>query len=307
MAAWRGWSDAVTLSGNLQGALWIVASCLAATVMTVGVKLASAGLSSSQIVFLRCVISFAMAAPFIFYGGRKVLFSRRWKMHLLRGAIGAVSMNAGFYALSQLPLTTASVLFFSTPLFMTALAGPMLGEKVGLHRWGATLVGFAGIVVVLNPDLDGIHHAMIAALVSASLFAVMLIQGKILSRDDPPGTLMVYFMIMSTVASLPPAAATWAWPDDSLWLILVVLSIGATLRVYFDIKAYAVGEASAISVFQYLRLITIAFAGYLVFAEIPDERTILGAGLIVASTFYIAHREAFRQKQARAAAPEASE
>jgi drug/metabolite transporter (DMT)-like permease len=243
-----------------------------------------------------------MTIPFLIGYGKRVLFSRRWKMHLVRGAIGAISMNAGFYALSVLPITTASVLFFSTPLFMTALAGPMLGEKVGIHRWGATLVGFAGIVVVVDPSLDGLQFAMLSALVSAALFAVMLIQGKTLSKDDPPGTLMVYFMVMSTLASMPPALSHWEWPDTDLWIVLVVLSVGATARVYFDIKAYAVGEASAISVFQYLRLITIAFAGYLVFAEIPDERTIIGAGLIVASTLYIAQREAMRARQARAAA-----
>lgn len=293
------------LSNNLQGALWILASCLAATVMTVGVKMASDGLSSTQIVFVRCVFSLVMTAPFVIGYGKRLLFSRRWKMHLVRGAIGAISMNAGFYALSNLPITTASVLFFSTPLFMTALAGPMLGEKVGIHRWGATLVGFAGIIVVVNPTLDTIEFAMLAALISASLFAVLLIQGKILSKDDPPGTLMVYFMVMSTIASTPPALSHWVWPDQSLWIILIVLSIGATARVYFDIKAYAVGEASAISVFQYLRLITIAFAGYLVFGEVPDERTIIGAGLIVVSTLYIAQREAFRQRRARIAAAKA--
>ena len=295
------------LSNNLQGALWILASCLAATVMTVGVKMASDGLSSTQIVFVRCVFSLVMTAPFVIGYGKRLLFSRRWKMHLVRGAIGAISMNAGFYALSNLPITTASVLFFSTPLFMTALAGPMLGEKVGIHRWGATLVGFAGIVVVVNPTLDTIEFAMLSALISAALFAVLLIQGKVLSKDDPPGTLMVYFMVMSTIASAPPALSHWVWPDQSLWIVLIVLSVGATARVYFDIKAYAVGEASAISVFQYLRLITIAFAGYLVFGEVPDEHTIIGAGLIVASTLYIAQREAFRQRRARIAAAKAQE
>ncbi|MEP3115707.1 DMT family transporter [Nisaea sp.] len=290
------------LSNNLQGALWILASCLAATVMTVGVKMASDGLSSTQIVFLRCILSLVIMAPFVINSGKNVLFSRHWKTHLVRGALGAVSMNAGFYALGNLPITTASVLFFSTPLFMTALAGPMLGEKVGIHRWGATLVGFAGIIVVVNPTLDTVEFAMLAALISAVLFAVILIQGKILSKDDPPGTLMIYFMVMTTLASAPPALSHWVWPDQSLWLVLVVLSIGATARVYFDIKAYAVGEASAISVFQYLRLITIAGAGYIVFAEVPDERTIVGAGLIVASTLYIAQREAFRQRRARLAA-----
>ena len=290
------------LSKNLQGALWVLASCLAATVMTVGVKMASEGLSSTQIVLVRCVLSLAMTAPFVIGYGKRLLFSQHWKMHLVRGAIGAISMNAGFYALGNLPITTASVLFFSTPLFMTALAGPMLGEKVGKHRWGATLVGFAGIVVVVNPALDTIELAMLSALVSSALFAVLLIQGKVLSKHDPPGTLMVYFMVMSTLASAPPALSDWVWPDQSLWLVLIVLSAGATARVYFDIKAYAIGEASAISVFQYLRLITIAGAGYIVFAEVPDERTIIGAGLIVASTLYIAQREALRQRRDRAEA-----
>lgn len=269
--------------------------------MTVGVKLAAADLASPQIVFVRCVLSILLAAPFLFWAGRKVLFSRKWKQHLVRGALGAASMNAGFWSLTQLPLTTASVLFFSTPLFMTALAGPMLGEKVGFHRWAATLVGFAGIVVVMRPDVGMVHPAMFAALFSAVLFAVMLIHGKKLSVEDPPGTLMAYFMVMSAAASLPPALPVWIWPDRETWIVLLVLSVGATARVYFDIRAYAVGEASAISVFQYLRLITIAIAGYFVFTEVPDEATLIGAGLIVASTLYIAEREARRNPGSRPA------
>ena len=123
------------LSNNLQGALWILASCLAATVMTVGVKMASDGLSSTQIVFVRCVFSLVMTAPFVIGYGKRLLFSRRWKMHLVRGAIGAISMNAGFYALSNLPITTASVLFFSTKRSASIAGEPRWSALPVLSSW----------------------------------------------------------------------------------------------------------------------------------------------------------------------------
>ena len=201
-------------------------------------------------------------------------------------------MNAGFHSLAHLPLTTASVLFFSTPLFLTALAIPMLGETVGWRRWGATLFGFAGIVVVMRPDVGEVHYAMGLALVSAGLFAVMLLMGKQLSREDPPATLMTYFIGMTVLVTFPPAVPVWTWPEEAMWGILFLVGLGATLRVYFDIKAYAIAEASAIAPFQYIRLITIAIAGYVVFGEIPDGPTVVGALMIIGSSVYIAQREA---------------
>ena len=279
------------MTRNLEGALWILLSCLAATVMTTAVKLSTEAIASPQIVFLRCLISLGLFLPFLIWQGVSILKSRHKGRHLLRAFLGAVAMNAGFHSLAHLPLTTASVLFFSTPLFLTALAIPMLGETVGWRRWAATLFGFAGIVVVMRPDVGEVHYAMGLALVSAGLFAVMLLMGKQLSREDPPATLMTYFIGMTVLVTFPPAVPVWVWPDEAMWGVLFLVGLGATLRVYFDIKAYAIAEASAIAPFQYIRLITIAIAGYFVFGEVPDGPTIVGALMIIGSSIYIAHRE----------------
>lgn len=292
------------MSPNLQGALWIIASCLAATVMTIAVKQSTATIHSAEIVFLRSAVCLVLYLPIFLWQGRAVLRSDRKGMHLLRGVIGVVAMLCGFQSLAELPLTTASVIFFSTPLFLTGLAGPMLGETIGWRRWGATLFGFAGVMVVMRPDTTGVHPAMLLALASAFLFAIMLIMGKKLSATDPPSTLLAYFFILSLIVSLPAAVPVWTWPTESEWLVLLVLGLGAAGRTYFDIRAYAVGEASAIAPFQYLRLVTIALGGWLVFAEIPDGPTIAGASMIVASTLYIAHREARRKTTAAEPAPQ---
>jgi len=281
-----------SVTANLKGALWIVCSCAAATVMTVGVRELSATIQSMETAFARSAVGLVVIAPFVVTAGVRTLRSRRWPLHLFRGLLGVGAVNLGFYALSKLPLATATVLFFTAPLFVTVFAGPLLGETIGWRRWCATAVGFLGTAVVVRPGTAGFDPDMLVPIASSVVFALILIVGKRLSTTETPVTMMAYASAVAALGTLPPALLVWVPPSPSELLLMLLVGVFGTARTYFDIRGYAAGEASFVAPFQYTRILFVALAAYLVFAELPSATDGLGAAIIISATLYTAHREA---------------
>ncbi len=301
-------SPRVPLSGNLQGALWIIGSCIGGTVMSIGIKLLDGEIHSTQITFLRCLLSLFLIWPFLVRQYRVDLgrdraqasllsLGPRWRLHVVRGVLVAIAMNCGYYAIATIPLATVTVLFFTSPLFVTLFAVPILGEKVGWRRWMATTIGFVGALVVLRPEGTGVDWAMILAVGSSMLFALVVLIGKKLSETEPTSRIMLATMGVTALISAIPAAFVWITPSLSQLALIVVVSIFATSRSYTDIRGYALGEASFVAPFNYTRLIFMALAGYLIFAEVPEDAALIGAVLIIGSSLYIAQREARLKRQ----------
>lgn len=281
------------LTDNLRGALWITIGSIAAAGMSIGIKAAGAsGIDSWQITFVRSLGSLVIVIPFAMREGLGLLWTRRWPLHVLRGVLTALAMLSGYHAITHLPLATVTVLFFSTPLFVTGLAAFMLREQVGWRRWTATLVGFCGTIIVVRPSREGVDPAMLFALLAAISFAFGLIITKILSKTETPATMMMYVTGVSSICTLPAGVSVWIWPDLPQCAILLAVILCGTSRSYADIKGYAAGQASVVAPFTYLRVLFAALGGFLFFAEVPDVWTYTGAAVIIASTLYIAQREA---------------
>jgi drug/metabolite transporter (DMT)-like permease len=282
------------MSDNLRGAAWILASCVAATCMMLGVRGASSTLHPLQIAFGRFLVGFILVLPFLLTRGRETMVTRRMPLLVLRGVLGFVAVSLGFYCVSVLPLVTATVLFFTAPLFVTLLAIPLLGERPDWRRMSATVAGFFGTAVVLGFDPGGFHPAMLVAVGSALLFAFSLIIGKKLAATERPMTIMLYFSMVTVIASAVPAALVWQAPTMDELVLLALVGVFAAARVYFDIRGYAAGEASFVAPFGYFRIILVGAAGCLVVAEVPASSALFGAAMIILSTLYIAEREARR-------------
>ncbi len=284
------------MTDNIRGALWILASALAATAMGVGVKSLAGAVPSMQTAFGRSIVGLILLLPFLLSRQHVNFRSPKLPVHILRGLLGVVAINCGFYTLTQLPIATVTVLFFTAPLFVTILAPIMLGEEVGWRRWSATAVGFAGTLIVLNPGTRSFEPTMLLAVGSSALFAIILLIGKRLSETEQPGTLMFYASVIMTIGCLPPAAWVWTPPTMTEWLLIGLVGFFGMARSYFDIKGFAIGEASFVAPFQYVRLIFIGVAGYVLFDEAITLNTLIGAAVIFSSTFYIARRDAIRRK-----------
>lgn len=292
---------------NARGALWIVASCLGATGMSIAVRYLSGELHTAQTVFLRSLLGLWVLVPILMTmpepGLRRFRFSRPW-LHLTRGVLFAVALNAGFHALGALPLATATTLFFMAPVFATLLAALFRGEKIGPLRIGAIVAGFSGALIVLRPGFAEVSPAMLAALLSAFCFAVALLISRPLSQADGATSILLSSSVVAALTMAVPAWLVWQPVAAGLWGLIAILVLASSLRQYADIRAYTLADAGYLAPFAFLRLLFIVIAGWIFFREGLDGPTALGAAVIVGSTVFIGWREA---RLGRAARPRPSQ
>jgi drug/metabolite transporter (DMT)-like permease len=284
------------LSGNSRGALWMIASGVGFSVMAVGIKLLGHRLENFQIGFFRVVIGFLAILPFVAGSGLTRLRTRHHGVHFVRAVFGLLAMYCSYYAIARMPLADYTGLSFTKPLFATLLAIAILGETVRWRRWTATLVGFFGVLVMVRPGAGTFHPAALAALTDSFSVAFLVTLVKRLPATETPLTMLFYFGLFATVMSIGPAIYSWQWPTVLEWLLLIGVGVLGALSQMFWIRAFRAGEASAVAPFDYLRLPIAATIGFVGFSELPTIWTFIGAAVIVASTLYIAHREAQLRK-----------
>lgn len=234
-----------------------------------------------------------------------LLQTRALPMQVFRGALSVVSWYMYFFAFAQLPLATATVLSFTSVLFVTAAAGPLLGERVGWRRWSATLVGFAGVLVILRPGSVPLDGAVAASIGSAALGAGIVLTTKVLARTERTETIMFYIGLVAVGVSLPIAAPGLAWPGWTNFGLLVLAGLCGPFAMQLWITSLRMADASVIAPIGYVRLIFAAGFGLLLFNEVPDWGLGVGALLIVGSTIYITRREA-RLARAQARKPDSA-
>jgi drug/metabolite transporter (DMT)-like permease len=279
------------LPPNVQGALWLVSGGFIFTTNGMMIRLLSAEVESVQTAFFRAFFSVLMLLPLMLNGRVKPWHSQRKVGHFWRTLMGTVSMVLGFYAVSMLPLADATALAFSQPLFSVVVAALIVGEKVRWRRWGATLVGFAGVLVMVRPGAGSLQPGAIVALANAMTVALSILLVKRLSDSESPLMILTQFAIFSTLLLVVPAIWVWRWPSAWGWALAVGVSASATVSQYFWVQAFKSGEMSAVAPFEYLRLPFAVFVGWLVWDEMPVIWTYVGAAIVIASALYIAHRE----------------
>ena len=255
------------------------------------IKILGGVVASVVIVAGRSLFGLLILSPMLFRNGMGSLASPQIKLHLIRGCFVAVGINLGFYSLTTLPITTVTILFFTAPLFVTLLARPVLGEQVGWRRISATLIGFAGAVFVIRPGWAGFDPRLLIPVASSVFFSVSLVLHKKLSETDPPWVLMFYMFAPTLLLTLPLAIVHWAPLSTLSLLIIMVVSVFATMRTYCDIRGYSTGDVSFVAPFQYLRILFIGAIAYILFDEILQPNEWLGMSVIISSTLYIAQRE----------------
>lgn len=284
---------------NLRGIGWLMFSVVTASAMSIAVRELSAALDSRMIVFLRGAgLTLVIAALALHPGFRAQLRFSRKGMHIARGTVIAMSTHLGYYTLTKLPIATATVLFFTAPIFATVLAVFVHGERVGPRRVAAVAAGFVGAVIILRPGFSGFHPAMLTALGSSALFAVALVTSRGLAQADGPVATFASANIMMALLSLPIAAPVLDLPATPYMIaIAAILLLTAGSRSFADIQAYRFAEAAVLAPLTYLRLVILGTAGYLLWGEVPDVPTLVGAAVIIGASLYIARREAVLRRR----------
>ena len=284
---------------NKLGLIWILISVFFASIMAISVKELGQTFDSRLLVLFRAgLLTFFLAIPaFIISNFRQKLKFSEPKLHIFRGIIIAFSTHLGFYTLTKLPIATTTVLFFTAPIFATVLSIYINKEKVGFRRWFAVIVGFFGVIIVLRPGFDGVHFAMITALLSSFLFAVALAYSRRIVLADGVVSTYISSVLITFLISIPigySVLESTYFSIISIYIIvlIILLAITSFLRGIGDMQAYRYGEAAILAPFTYLRLILVGIVGYFFWNEVPDFITLLGAFVIIGSALYIGHREA---------------
>ncbi len=224
-------------------------------------------------------------------GVRRTLVSQRPWLQAFR-ALLLVAENAVFVlAFRYLPLADVHALGASAPLMVVALSVVLLGETVGIRRWSAVLVGFVGVLIIIRPGLQAIEWPLLIPLVGALMWALYQILVRLCSRTDGSDTTLLWSALVGLAATSVTGPFMWVPPDREAWALLVVLAVAGSLAHYALIKGLQLAEASAVQPYTYTLLVFAAFWGLVVFGDIPDAWTILGATIIVGSGLYTWYRE----------------
>ncbi len=254
--------------------------------------------SSLQISWARAFghIVFLLAA-FVPRHGLGVLRTRMPGMQLTRSSLLFTSNLATFFALNFIPLAKAASISQTAPLIVTALAGPMLGEKTTRARVIAVLCGFGGVLMVIRPGSAVFHWASLFVLVSATSYAVYQILTRKIAGQESPETSALYSSIVGAFGMLLVIPFVWITPG-SLMDVALLCSVGVlgALGHYCIAIAFGFGPANILSPFQYFQLLASVMVGYVVFDELPDLFTWIGAGVIVSSGIFIGLSQARRPK-----------
>jgi drug/metabolite transporter (DMT)-like permease len=270
-------------------------------------KYLSATLPSVEIAWIRFLVFAIIMVPAMVPG--TAIYSLRTTsvpLQLLRGTALLGSSLLFITGLRYLPIAEASATAFVSPLFVTALSIIFLAEKVGVRRWIATATGLFGVLIILRPGTSAFHVAAFLPIVSAFCWAVTLIMTRMMSGKEHSSTIMTYssiagVAIMSALVPFAWVAPTW---HDIMFGILV--GIASTAGQWIVVLAFRYADASVLAPFSYTQLLWVSILGFLVFGEVPDAWTIVGASFIVASGLYTAHRERVRRSQLLTVAGEPS-
>ncbi|WP_179379474.1 DMT family transporter [Jannaschia marina] len=257
--------------------------------------LSLAGLPALQLAFMRFATHLALSTgPMIGstdHSGWTAPRAQALTM-LLRGALLMLSTVTNFIALRYLDLTVSAAIMFSAPILVCALSVPLLGERVGRWRWGAILLGFVGVLIVVRPWSAEFHWAAIFSLTAATSLALFSILTRRLAGVAAPRTMQLYAGLVGTLVLAPVALWLWETPQSTLdWTLLFAVGAFAWAGHHFFGQAHGYAEASVLMPFSYSFLIYLSLSGFLVFGTLPDGMTLLGAGVIAAAGLVIWWRE----------------
>lgn len=291
-------------AGNTAGnaPLGILLMCVGVSVVTLmnaGVKYLSPDYDTYQIIWARYAGHLAfMVLAFGPWYGIALFRTTRPVTQVGRSLLLFSATLCFFNALALIPLPTAATINVSAPIVIAALSVPLLGERVGLQRWVAIVIGFGGAVVIIQPGADGLNIGALLAAGSAVFYAFYSIMSRRVAAHDSAATSITYAAVTGT--ALGSIALPWVWqtPAD-LFDLAVFVSMGffGGFGHYFIVRAYVLAEASVVSPFNYVQLISSASVGFLLFDELPKETTWIGAAIIVASGLFIAWRERVRSRR----------
>jgi drug/metabolite transporter (DMT)-like permease len=264
---------------------------------------AAGQLPAGQIVFFRSFFAILPVVLYLAYRGelRAAVYTTRPLAHIVRGLVGVSSMGLGFFALTRLPLPEAVTINYAQPLLVVVFSALFLGEVIRAYRWSAVAVGLVGVLIVSWPKLslfggvsavDGDELAgVVAALVAASLSAIVMLQIRSLVRTEKSAVIVIWFSLTASAVGL--LSIPFGWAQVSAWQAVFLVSAGICGGVaqIFMTEAYRHAEASTVAPFEYTSILLAIVVGYLAFGDKPTIHIVVGGAIVIGAGIFIVWRE----------------
>lgn len=290
-----------------RGALLMLGATALFTIMAAIVKGVSDSIHFIEVMFFRSAFALPVMAVIAARGRNpRLLRTRRFPAHVVRAFTGTMAQGCSFYALTVLPLAEQTALTYTTPLFVTLLSIPFLGERVGIHRWSAVLLGFAGILVIAlgagafqgGALPDRVMAIGMAVAVSQGVWsAITTLLVRSLSASESSATIVLWQSLLMTAFTLAALPFVWINPSPLEWVLLVLVGLVGGVAQVMLTEAYASAQVSALGPYSYTSILWSVAIGWVVFSDAPGWNTLAGAALIVVSGLYILHRELAKARQ----------
>ena len=276
-------------------------------VMDATIKWLTADYPVTQVVALRSWFGLPLLCLLALYeGGFKALRTRRPLVHVGRYTLVLALSFSFFWALSQMKLVDAIAITFAAPILITALSVPILKEAVGLHRWLAISIGFCGVLIMLRPGAGVFQWAALVVVGSAVVYALLMITTRAFKSTESTASLMLYPQLGMSLTGIVFAPLFWVTPSLSDLGLFALAGIFGSVGVVCLTNAFRLAPAATISPFEYTALIWATLLGFLLWGELPDTYTLIGASIVISSGLYIIYRETIQVGRARPQLPSMS-
>jgi drug/metabolite transporter (DMT)-like permease len=234
---------------------------------------------------------------FLRAGGLVVFRTERLGLHLLRCALNGASLLLFYVALRRLELATLFAIGFVGPLLMTALSVPILGERVGPHRWAAIAIGFLGALVIVNPGAGGFEPAALIAMAGTALWATSMVLVRKMSATESDAALLAYINV--SLLLLGAVGAPFVWGEVTLAQTGFIAMLAVTLVAgqWLMLRAFRLAPIGVVAPFQYTGIVWATLIGWAFWNEFPAPNVWVGAAILIASGLYVMWRERIRSRQ----------
>ncbi len=287
------------IAARLRGIALICLAVLLFTILDTAAKYASRHVPALEVAWARYALNLLFAVVAL----RPWAFPADYRTHrpvaqAIRGLFLLLSTVFNFTALQYLQLAEAVSITFAAPLLVTAFAGPILGEWAGPRRWAAIVVGFIGVLIILDPDPAHFRLEALFSVGAAICYAGYSLMTRLLAGTESPAGMLIYSALISTILLTPVVPVVGALPPD--WLVagaLVVTGLMGAIGHWCLILAHRHAPAMVLAPFAYTQIVWMVFAGYVVFGDWPGPSTFIGAAIVVASGLYVLYRESIRRRR----------
>ena len=287
--------------GYLRGVFWTLMMCFVSSANDLLMRFSGERLHVIQIVFFRFLFSTITILPLMLNCEDNLFKTKQPKTHALRAFVGAVALSLCCFSVNIMDLTLNTAIMFCEPVFFLPMAYFLLNEKVEIKRWIATFLGFAGLLIMVQPGMGNFHINAFAPVGAAILFAYLCVMTKRMIPTEHTLTLLFYFGLGTTIFAGLFLPIFWITPTMFEIFLLCLLGIGANLIQVCLFKAYSSTDASGLAPFRYSEILFAGIFGCVFFAQVPNLLTILGASIVIVSAFSISYMEIKRNPINKAA------